>query len=121
VDDLDRPPARPLAGPVSTLLSESDVTARLAELSDWRRADADAPSITATYELADFAAALAFVNAVGAEAETRNHHPDIDIRWNTVTLVLSTHSAGGLTNADFDLAGAISRLPREAGPLQFPG
>ena len=97
---------------MSRLLSESEVTARLAELPDWTRADADEPSITATYELADFAAALAFVNAVGAAAEERNHHPDIDIRWNTVTLVLSTHSAGGLTAADFDLATTISGLPR---------
>jgi 4a-hydroxytetrahydrobiopterin dehydratase len=96
---------------VSTLLSESEVTARLTGLSDWTRAEADEPSITATFELADFAAALAFVNAVGAEAEERNHHPDIDIRWNTVTLVLSTHSAGGLTAADFDLATTISGLP----------
>jgi 4a-hydroxytetrahydrobiopterin dehydratase len=97
---------------VSNLLTESDVTTRLAELPDWTRADADGPSITATYELADFAAALAFVNAVGAEAEERDHHPDIDIRWNTVTLVLSTHSEGGLTAADFDLATTISGLPR---------
>jgi 4a-hydroxytetrahydrobiopterin dehydratase len=97
---------------VSELLSDSEITARLADLSDWNRAGADEPSITATYALADFAAALAFVNAVGAEAEARNHHPDIDIRWNTVTLVLSTHSAGGLTAADFDLAATISALPR---------
>jgi 4a-hydroxytetrahydrobiopterin dehydratase len=97
---------------VTTLLTESDVTARLEDLPDWTRAEADEPSITATYELADFAAALAFVNAVGAEAEERNHHPDIDIRWNTVTLVLSTHSEGGLTAADFDLAATISALPR---------
>ena len=94
-----------------TLLSDAEVSARLADLPDWTRAEADAPSITATYALADFAAALAFVNAVGAEAEQRDHHPDIDLRWNTVTLVLSTHSAGGLTEADLDLAGAISRLP----------
>jgi 4a-hydroxytetrahydrobiopterin dehydratase len=78
---------------VNRLLTEPDVSARLADLPD-------------------FAAALAFVNAVGAEAEQRNHHPDIDIRWNTVTLVLSTHSEGGLTEADFDLAAVISRLPR---------
>jgi 4a-hydroxytetrahydrobiopterin dehydratase len=97
---------------VSKLLSEPDVTARLAALPEWGRAEADEPSITTTYELADFARALAFVNAVGAEAERRDHHPDIDIRWNKVTLVLSTHSAGGLTEADFDLAAAISGLPR---------
>jgi 4a-hydroxytetrahydrobiopterin dehydratase len=97
---------------VSTTLTDAEVTDRLRGLPDWTRAEADEPAITATYELADFAGALAFVNAVGAEAERRNHHPDIDIRWNTVTLVLSTHSAGGLTGADFDLAAAIAALPR---------
>jgi len=60
--------------------------------------------------LHDFAAALAFVNAVGAAAEAANHHPDIDIRWNTVRLALSTHSAGGLTVLDLALAAAIDRL-----------
>jgi len=97
---------------VSTLLSEADVTARLADLPDWTPVEGDQPAITATFELADFAGALALVNAVGAEAERRNHHPDIDIRWNKVTLLLSTHSAGGLTEADFDLAATISGLPR---------
>ena len=97
---------------MSKLLSEPDLTTRLAALPEWTRAEAEEPSITATYELADFAGALAFVNAVGAEAERRDHHPDIDIRWNKVTLVLSTHSEGGLTAADFDLAAAISGLPR---------
>jgi 4a-hydroxytetrahydrobiopterin dehydratase len=53
---------------------------------------------------------LAFVNAVGAAAEAANHHPDIDIRWNKVHLVLSTHSAGGLTVLDIALAAAIDRL-----------
>ena len=97
---------------MTELLTDDAIATRLHDLADWTRADADEPSITATYELADFAAALTFVNAVGAEAEERNHHPDIDIRWNTVTLVLSTHSEGGLTEADFDLATAISGLPR---------
>lgn len=97
---------------MSTLLTAPEVTARLADLPDWTHAGSEEPAITATYQLADFADALAFVNAVGAEAEQRNHHPDIDIRWNTVTLVLSTHSAGGLTDADFDLAATISALPR---------
>ena len=97
---------------MNRLLTEPDVTARLADLPDWTSAESEEPAITATYQLADFAAALAFVNAVGAEAERRNHHPDIDIRWNTVTLVLSTHSEGGLTEADFDLAAVISGLPR---------
>ena len=55
----------------------------------------------------NFAEALAFVNEVGALAEARDHHPDIDIRWNTVSLALVTHSAGGITELDLELAGAI--------------
>jgi 4a-hydroxytetrahydrobiopterin dehydratase len=66
--------------------------------------------LVTTVELHDFAAALAFVTAVGAAAEAVNHHPDIDIRWNKVHLVLSTHSAGGLTVLDIALAAAIDRL-----------
>ncbi|MGH9029322.1 MAG: 4a-hydroxytetrahydrobiopterin dehydratase [Acidimicrobiales bacterium] len=58
----------------------------------------------------DFAAALAYVNAVGELAEEAGHHPDIDIRWNKVTLRLSTHSAGGITQADLDLAEKIDAL-----------
>jgi 4a-hydroxytetrahydrobiopterin dehydratase len=60
--------------------------------------------------LKDFAAALAFVNEVGALAEAHNHHPDIAISWNKVTLRLSTHSAGGLTQLDLDLAQAVDAL-----------
>lgn len=57
-----------------------------------------------------FAGALAYVNAVGALAEAADHHPDIDIRWDTVTLRLTTHSAGGLTEKDLDLAAAVDAL-----------
>jgi 4a-hydroxytetrahydrobiopterin dehydratase len=60
-----------------------------------------------------FAGALAFVNAVGALAEAADHHPDIDIRFDTVTLRLTTHSAGGLTARDFALAEAIDGLLQE--------
>ncbi len=63
----------------------------------------------------DFAAALAYVNAVGALAEEMDHHPDIDIRWNTVTLRLTTHSEGGLTHLDLDLARLIDALPVAGG------
>ena len=66
--------------------------------------------LVTTVELHDFAAALAFVNAVAAAAEAVDHHPDIDIRWNKVRLVLTTHSAGGLTVLDVALAAAIDRL-----------
>ena len=57
-----------------------------------------------------FVGALAFVEAVGALAEGANHHPDIDIRYNRVTLVLVTHDAGGITSLDLDLAQAIDRV-----------
>ena len=61
--------------------------------------------------LADFRAALLYVGAVGYLAEQANHHPDVLIQWNRVTLTLSTHSAGGLTGDDFALARQISALP----------
>ena len=66
-------------------------------------------AITRTYTFPNFRAAIAFVNLVAELAEARDHHPDIDIRYNKVTLVLSTHSAGGLTDKDFDLAGLIDQ------------
>jgi 4a-hydroxytetrahydrobiopterin dehydratase len=60
--------------------------------------------IARTFEFADFVAAMKFVNAVAEAAENAQHHPDIDIRWNKVTLALTTHDAGGLTDKDFALA-----------------
>ncbi|MCP4204143.1 MAG: 4a-hydroxytetrahydrobiopterin dehydratase [bacterium] len=64
-------------------------------------------SITRTYGFPSFRASLAFVDFVGELAEARDHHPDIDIRYSKVTLILSTHAAGGLTAKDFDLVGLI--------------
>ncbi len=95
---------------MTRVLTDDEVSRQLAALPTWHRVDGDEPAITATYELADFAAALDFVNGVGREAEEMNHHPDIDIRWNTVTLVLATHSEGGLTQLDIELAHRISAL-----------
>jgi 4a-hydroxytetrahydrobiopterin dehydratase len=95
---------------MSQLLTDSEVSRKLAGLPNWRRADGDEPAIVATYELTDFVAAMDFVNQVGHEAELMNHHPDIDIRWNKVTLVLSTHSEGGLTPHDFELAHRINEV-----------
>ena len=73
--------------------------------------DGDA-AISTTYEVADFRAALDLVQRIGDVAEQMNHHPDIDIRWNKVTLVLSTHSEGGLTQLDVE---AAHRFNDEAG------
>jgi len=90
------------------VLSAAEVDQALSEQQlEWTRQD---DQLVTSVKLHDFAAALAFVNAVGAAAEAANHHPDIDIRWNAVNLVLSTHSAGGLTVLDLALAAAIDRL-----------
>jgi 4a-hydroxytetrahydrobiopterin dehydratase len=91
------------------LLSDDEITERLKDLPAWQATTAGgASAITATFEFTDFADALAFVNQVGHEAEQINHHPDIDIRWNKVTLMQSTHAAGGVTAADFEVAHAIA-------------
>jgi 4a-hydroxytetrahydrobiopterin dehydratase len=75
--------------------------------SPWSR---EGDELVLVVRRADFAGALSFVNAVGSLAEAADHHPDIDIRWNTVTLRLSTHSAGGLTEKDLALAAQIEGL-----------
>jgi 4a-hydroxytetrahydrobiopterin dehydratase len=94
-----------------SVLEPSVVDSALAEGMAWRRAGDE---LVKERRGRDFADALAFVNAVGALAEQAGHHPDIDIRWNTVTLRLQTHSAGGITEADLTLARRIDELERES-------
>lgn len=84
-------------------LSEDEITEHLAKLPGWTHAG---ESITKTYQFKDFSHALGFVNQVGETADSVNHHPDIDIRYNKVTLTLTTHDSGGLTRNDVDLAAA---------------
>jgi 4a-hydroxytetrahydrobiopterin dehydratase len=89
------------------LLSQQEIERRLAG-SGWSR---EGDAIVREWKLADFAAAIAFVNRVADLAERANHHPDVLLHgWNHVRLTLSTHSQGGLTEADFALAGEIDRL-----------
>ena len=89
-----------------TLLTTEEISEGLTDVEwDWEGAE-----LIKTVELGDFAAALAYVNRVGALAEHRNHHPDISISYKTVTLHLSTHSAGGITELDLELAKAIDAL-----------
>ncbi len=77
-------------------------------MDDWNE---ESGALQKDFRFEDFAEALAFVNQVGAAAEEVDHHPDVDIRWNTVTLRLSTHSAGGVvTDRDRDLAARIDRM-----------
>jgi 4a-hydroxytetrahydrobiopterin dehydratase len=90
-----------------SLLSDDEIQGRLAGLPDWSR---QGESISCVRKRGSFAAAVLYVGAVAYLAEAANHHPDILIQWDTVTLTLSTHSAGGLTENDFALAGKISEL-----------
>jgi 4a-hydroxytetrahydrobiopterin dehydratase len=86
------------------LLSDAEIERQL-EGSQWRR---EGDTIVRDYSLADFVAAIELVDRVADEAEAANHHPDILVHgWNKVRLTLSTHSAGGLTDADFALATRI--------------
>jgi len=87
-------------------LEHAEVDKAIAGL-DWQR---QGDELVKVAKRGDFAGALAFVNAVGSRAEEANHHPDIDIRWDAVTLRLSTHSAGGLTAKDVELARAIDAI-----------
>ncbi len=88
------------------LLDEEEIEQRLDELGDWER---DGDEIVKVFEFDDFASSMEFVNAVARLAERYDHHPDIDIRYNRVKLALSTHSEGGLTPRDFDVAGEIEQ------------
>jgi 4a-hydroxytetrahydrobiopterin dehydratase len=86
------------------LLREPEIQERLSRVPGWERRG---QAIRRTWAFADFRAAMAFVNRVADLAEAADHHPDIDIRYSKVTLVLSTHDAGGLTARDFALAESI--------------
>jgi 4a-hydroxytetrahydrobiopterin dehydratase len=89
-----------------TALSDEEIGQRLTLLPGWRRGEGQ--TIVRDDTLADFAAAIAFVDRVAVLAEAANHHPDILLHgWNKVRLTLSTHSQGALTEADFSLAAAI--------------
>jgi 4a-hydroxytetrahydrobiopterin dehydratase len=90
------------------LLSDADIDQRVAAADGWERSGSDA--IVREWKLADFAEAIAFVDRVAELAEKANHHPDILLHgWNKVRLTLSTHSQGGLTDSDFNLASQIDR------------
>ena len=92
---------------MATKLSESEIEARLEDLVDWTR---EGDQIRKLFKLASFAGAIGFVTQVAFLAEAAGHHPDIDIRWRKVSLVLTTHDAGGLTEKDFDLAAQIDEI-----------
>jgi 4a-hydroxytetrahydrobiopterin dehydratase len=86
-------------------LTDEEIERQLADLTDWTR---DGDTIRASFEAPAFLTGIALVDEVADAAETMDHHPDIDIRWRTVSFALSTHSEGGLTQLDVELAHRIS-------------
>ena len=97
---------------MADLLDDAAISAALDDLPGWER---DGDALVCTAKLPSFPAAIAVVDRVAEIAEERNHHPDIDIRWRTLVFHCSTHSAGGITALDVELAGAISEQIAAAG------
>lgn len=89
------------------LLDQDDIESHLASLPEWKRHQNE---IVRTYKAESFLAGVGIVDRVAEAAEEADHHPDIDIRWRTLRFALSTHSEGGLTEKDFDLAKQIESL-----------
>lgn len=92
---------------MATLLSTDELADRLATLDGW---SGDTTAITRTVELPTFPAAIEVVSRVAEVAEGMNHHPDIDIRWRTLRFACATHSAGGVTDLDVELARRINEI-----------
>lgn len=94
-----------------TLLAPEQLTAQLQALAGWEVKDGQ---LTKTYTVISFPLAIVFIGAIGQLAEAMGHHPDLHLRgYNKVTVELSTHSAGGITAKDFELAAQIEALPHK--------
>jgi 4a-hydroxytetrahydrobiopterin dehydratase len=97
---------------MSRLLEPEEIDRQLADLPGWA---GDGQALTRTVEAPDFPTAIEVVREVAAAAEAMDHHPDIDIRWRRLRFVLSTHSAGGVTQLDIELAHQISAIAQSHG------
>ena len=89
------------------LLPDNEIDARLGELGGWAR---DGDAITKEFKNEDFVGSVRFVDALVEPAEGMNHHPDLAISWDTVTVSITNHAAGGLTENDFELAKRIDEV-----------
>jgi 4a-hydroxytetrahydrobiopterin dehydratase len=89
------------------LLNDEEITQRLSGLEGWER---DGDAITKTFENGDFVGSVEFIKKVVEPAEDMGHHPDLEMSWDKVKVSITNHSAGGLTEADFELAGRIDDL-----------
>lgn len=92
---------------MSDLIDKEDLEAILKKLPEW---DLENNTIVRVLEFDEFMEGIDFVNAVAEIAEEAGHHPDIDIRWCTVTVRLTTHDAGGLTDSDIEVARKVDTL-----------
>jgi len=88
-------------------LSDAEIEERLGQLDGWRRSG---DAIVKEFDNGDFKGSVDFVNRITPAAEEMNHHPDLAISWSKVTVSLSTHSQGGITENDFELASRIDLL-----------
>ncbi len=90
-----------------TLLDDKEIQDRLAELDGW---SLEGRQIVREFELEDFVGSIRFVDSLVEPAEAMNHHPDLAISWNKVTVAITNHAEGGLTEADFELATKIDGI-----------
>jgi 4a-hydroxytetrahydrobiopterin dehydratase len=90
------------------LLEDSEIEQRLGDLPGWER---EGDAITKTFERGDFVGSVRFIDSLVEPAESMNHHPDLEVSWNEVKVSITNHAEGGLTEADFALAGEIEALP----------
>lgn len=96
---------------MADLISDIAIQRELGSLSGWSR---KGEVLTKTYHFKSFSDAIAFVNRAAKAADSANHHPDIDIRYTKVTMVLTTHDSGGITQNDLDLATALEEVRGDA-------
>lgn len=99
---------------MSRLLTDEEITRQVSDLPGWRR---DGESLVASYDSPDFPTAVQLIVAAGDEAEEMGHHPDVDLRWKVTHWRLSTHSAGGLTQLDIELAHRIAQAASRLGAV----
>lgn len=97
---------------MSRLLTDEEITRQLAALDGWSR---DGDTLRCAYQATSFVRAIEFVRLVAEGAEQMNHHPDIEISYTAVRWVLSTHSEGGITQLDVELAHRISEAAQQTG------
>jgi 4a-hydroxytetrahydrobiopterin dehydratase len=89
------------------LLSDSEIEERLGSLPEWRR---DGDAIRRAYACGDYVGSVSFVQSTVEPAEALGHHPDLEVSWDTVTVTVTSHSEGGLTAADFELAAKLDAV-----------